>query len=124
MTLPRKYTRPLTVDGIDYRWMLKETDYGALFELLLVVEAVATPNGEQLVAHIEWRDRGLGDAVTPGVVASVIRDARQRGWEPDRRGSCPPCSDTFLQLVRARRGAASHNTHRRAAGGNHRARQG
>ncbi len=102
MTLARKYTRPLTVDDVEYRWMFKETDYGACFELLLVVEANECPNGEQLVAHIEAKDRRPDDSVTPAVVAALIREARAGGWRPDRRGSCPPCSDAFLQLVRFR----------------------
>jgi hypothetical protein len=105
MTLARKYTRPITVDGARYRWMLKETDYGARFELLLVVEAVDAPHGEQLVAHIGADDRREGDAVTPAVVAALIREARAAGWSPERRGSAPPCDDAFLRLVRARAAA-------------------
>ena len=106
MTLARKYTRPLTVDDVGYRWMLKETDYGACFELLLVVEADECPNGERLVAHIEAKDRREDDAVTPDVVAALIREARAGGWSPHRRGSCPPCSDALLRLVRSRVAAA------------------
>ena len=103
MTLAKKYTRTLTVDDVAYRWMLKETDYGACFELLLVVEAEECPDGEQLVAHIKWEDRRPEeDEVTPGVVAALIRQARSGGWNPSRRGSCPPCDDTFLRLVRSR----------------------
>lgn len=92
----------MVVDGVSYRWMLKETDYGASFELLLVVEAADHLNGQQLQAHIEWRDRRETDAVTPGVVAALIRAARERGWDPSRRGQSPRCDDLFLELVRAR----------------------
>ncbi len=102
MSLARKYTRPLTVDNIDYRWLLKETDSGAFFERLLVVEADENPNGEQLVARIEAKDRRADDAVTPGVVTALIREARAGGWLPRRRGSRPPCDGPFLRLVRSR----------------------
>jgi hypothetical protein len=101
MTIARKHTRPLSVDGVQYRWMLKETDYGARFELLLVVEAQECRNGEQLVAHIEAPSRQKNDAVTPGVVAELIRVALKSGWDPTRPGSRPACDDAFLQLVRS-----------------------
>ena len=103
MTLPRKYTRPITVDGTQYRWMLKETDYGAWFELLLVVEAVECPNGEQLGAHLEAEDRREDDAVTPGIVESLTRAARAEGWLPTLHGSCPALSGTLRRLLAERR---------------------
>jgi hypothetical protein len=102
MTIARKHTRPLSVDGVQYRWMLKETDYGALFELLLVVEAEEYRNGEQLVAHIEAPNRRENDAVTPSVVAELIRVARKSGWDPTRPGSRPVCDEVFRQLIQSR----------------------
>jgi hypothetical protein len=102
MTLPRRFTRPIVVDDIRYRWMLKETDYGAMFELLLVVEAADNPNGVQLTAHIQWRDRTKEDAVTPATVAALVRHARACGWDSQRPGSRVDCNDRFLELVRAR----------------------
>jgi len=81
--------------------MLKETDYGARFELLLVVETQECRNGEQLVAHIEAPNRQKNDAVTPGIVAELIRVALKSGWDPARPGSRPACDDAFLQLVRS-----------------------
>lgn len=101
MTIARKHTRPLSVDGVEYRWMLKETDYGAMFELLLVIEAQECRNGEQLVAHIEAHNRMENDAVTPRVVADLIRLALKSGWDPARPGSRPDCDDAFLKLVRS-----------------------
>lgn len=102
MTIARKYTRSLTVDGIVYRWMLKETDYGARFELLLVVESEERSNGEQLVGRLRAADRQETDAVTPGVVAEFIRTARNSGWDPSRRGSCPDCDESLHRLLRSR----------------------
>lgn len=103
MTLPRKFTRPIVVDGIRYRWMLKDADHGGGFELLLVVEANDHLNGEQLIAQIPMRARAQEDAITPVIVAELIRDARGRGWDPERPGSRVDCDDKFLELVQARR---------------------
>jgi len=93
--------------------MLKETDYGALPELLLIVKANEPLNREPLRARIEAKDRRKGDAVTPAVVASLIifnslleRPGSPAGpWSPpltdgiDRlgvKGKCKPESSSGL----------------------------
>lgn len=101
MTLTRKRTRAITVDDIRYRWMLKETDYGDRFELLLIVEANDYPNGERLVAHLKADDRREQDVISPRLVATLITEARKLGWEPEYRGSCPPSDLLLLRLLRA-----------------------
>jgi hypothetical protein len=81
--------------------MVKETDYGARFELLVAVESDDVPNGTQLVAHLLADDRQPSDRVTPGVIAGLVRSARQNGWDPAVPGSAPTCDDHLLELVRA-----------------------
>ena len=100
MTLSRKSSRPITVNDVGYRWLLKETCLGAGPELLLVIESSEFQNGEQLVARIEAPYLQENSPITPKVIAAFIQEACDAGWSPERKGSCPPDNDTFLQLVR------------------------
>lgn len=83
--------------------MLKETDYGARFELLVVVEAIDWPNGEQLVAHLEADERRDDDSITPSVIESLIKIGLARGWVPARRGSCPALNDSLRRVLAEQR---------------------
>lgn len=108
MTLPRKRSRPITVNDVGYRWLLKETCRGAGPELLLVIESSELRNGEQLVARIEERHLQVNNPLTPKLIASFIEEACSAGWRPERKGSCPPCSDELLQHIRANTDIARH----------------
>lgn len=77
MTLARKGSRQLIVDGIPYRWSVTaggETGAG------IVVEP-GERLGSRLLGRVEH-----GVAITPALVRSAILDALTAGWRAHQRG--------------------------------------
>lgn len=83
MTLPRKGSRTITVDGCDYRWVVS-ADSGFM---LLVVER-DNGTGQRMEASFGYGDRdgGQDHEVTPAVVGRAIALALQEGWRPNGTG--------------------------------------
>ncbi|MEV6305558.1 hypothetical protein AB0M02_39510 [Actinoplanes sp. NPDC051861] len=89
-----KGSRLITVDGLAYRWRVRRrpTHSQALAwaPLSFAVER-ADRHGCVLIATMpgahprNWRGTGSA-AVLPSIVATVIRQARERGWHPDSPG--------------------------------------
>ena len=96
MAFSKKGTRAIHVDGVDYRWRVREgKDW---WEASILVFATANPNGEPLSATASLLDLP-GHAVTPSRIADLIRYALGKGWRPERRGSCPPCDDEMKNAL-------------------------
>ncbi|HEY9630620.1 MAG TPA: GNAT family N-acetyltransferase [Coleofasciculaceae cyanobacterium] len=72
MALPKRGTRRITVEGIEYRWLVSFNDTG----LTIIVERAASP-GQQMATGGEH-----GDIVTPGHVRKAILQALDKGWNP------------------------------------------
>jgi hypothetical protein len=92
MTMPRKGSRLITVDGTTYRWAVRPKptycqglDWGPL---TFAVEQADTPGQVLSVATRSPRlDNWLslpGKPVTPRIVEQSVRTALATGWEPDR----------------------------------------
>jgi hypothetical protein len=87
MTLPRKGSRNIAVDGFDYRWTVSvDEDWQLTMPPArdvhwLVVENPELP-GRTLTVQFPLGDHseGIGHPVTPGLVAKVIRAAVLQGW--------------------------------------------
>ncbi|MEV1286249.1 hypothetical protein [Micromonospora sp. NPDC049679] len=97
MALPRKGSRPITVDGVDYRWMVRRRPTVHPAPLSFVVERADEP-GALLVVSLPWAHprpgQGLpAEVVRPGIVASAITTALGRGWRPAQPG--PPLTMTW-----------------------------
>ncbi|MEV6822723.1 hypothetical protein AB0M72_28655 [Nocardiopsis dassonvillei] len=95
MTLVRKGSRSITVDGTDYRWRVRHrpTYAQALCEspMTFAVELAEAPGQTLVVAtqhpHPEsWLSVAPPVAVTPGVVSTAIRSALAQGWSPASPG--------------------------------------
>lgn len=94
MTIPRKGSRPIVVDGIEYRWRVRHRpthSQGVLDHSLTV--AVDAAEGARCTLVVDLAQshpcNWLGDParpVTPAEIAGLIREARQRGWEPMQAG--------------------------------------
>ncbi|MEV2274212.1 hypothetical protein AB0I72_01385 [Nocardiopsis sp. NPDC049922] len=83
MTMPRKGTRRITVDGVAYRWRVtRSLDYW-LQDGAVVVER-ADCRGRLLVVTLL---AGPGLPITPGQVAAAIHEAGVRGWASDVPGA-------------------------------------
>ncbi|GLY82187.1 hypothetical protein Airi02_001190 [Actinoallomurus iriomotensis] len=77
VTLARRRTRIIVVDGERYRWVVAPDDEPGL---AIVVERADGP-GRRMVTWVEH-----GTVVAPGLVAWAIREALGQGWTPRERG--------------------------------------
>ncbi len=77
MTLKKKTTRRIVVDGRSYRWIAAPNDEGLAF----VVEH-ESGHGQRVVA--KWYEHGT--VISPGVVRDVVVRALENGWRPDQPG--------------------------------------
>jgi hypothetical protein len=94
MTLARKGSRQITVDGIRFRWKVRgKPSYSqgnGWTPLVFAVEQAEQP-GALLVASLPCAHPGnwLGlpaGVVLPGTVASAVKSALTEGWQPSRPG--------------------------------------
>ncbi len=114
MSLPRKGSRAITVDGHRYRWVAVYAQVmwcSAACPLHLTVQQDGVRGGQLLLARFplssgkdeagrEWVFPRYGAAVTPGIVSDIIRAGRAAGWEPEMSGR-PPLEldgEPFLRL--------------------------
>ena len=88
MTLARKGTRHITVDGSRFRYRVAPNDEG----LAIVVEDAKAP-AQRMVT---WVDHG--NIVSPWLVRRAIVDALREGWHPERSG--PELTFRFLGLIK------------------------
>ena len=79
MSLPRKKSRSIVVDGVEYRWRVNEVDLGGGPETALYVELAQGP-----ASLLSFRFYGT-KAVTPAIVELAIRLGTENGWEPTVR---------------------------------------
>lgn len=94
MTLPSRGKRMITVDGIDYHWLIRSratyTQECESGNMLAAIE-LADTKGTTLSVVFPWV-RFTGEfkfeakSVTPGMIEKCIRDALGEGWQPDIQG--------------------------------------
>lgn len=77
MTIPKKGTRKITVDGVVYRWIVSPDDEPGLG---IVVECAEFP-GEKLITWVEH-----GNVISPWLVRKTILHALSKGWQPKKPG--------------------------------------
>ncbi len=95
MTLPSKGTRRITVAEVPYRWAVRRKptySQGIGQSPLTVAVEHAEQSGSVLVIRFPQAHPGnwLGlpsAGVTPANVALAIREARDRGWQPETSAS-------------------------------------
>jgi len=96
MALVRKGSRRITVDGTDYRWVIRRRpSYGQSLGQSPLTFAVedADESGQVLLVTTRYSrpDNCMrhdpGPPVTPAVVANAVRRARRAGWQPSSPGS-------------------------------------
>lgn len=108
MTLVKKGSRQIVVDGDTYRWRVRHkpgySQGNGWTPLTFAVEAAAAP-GRTLVVRTGYAhpENWLGlptSAVRPADVAQAVRNALLRGWSPDAAGS-PFILDLTTEPTRA-----------------------
>jgi hypothetical protein len=95
MTIARKGSRPLVVDGVAYRWSVRSrpTYDQALGDSPLTIAVVNDESpGSTLVVSMDgprpdnWM-RAPGVQVTPATIERAIRKALSHGWRSAQNGS-------------------------------------
>ncbi|GAB4586720.1 hypothetical protein Ntsu_45520 [Nocardia sp. IFM 10818] len=95
MTLTRKGSRRITVDGVVYRWRVRGRptyDQGNCWSPCTYAVELAEGGGAVLVVKTDrphpsnWAGRAA-EPVLPGEVAETIRVALERGWVPSGKGT-------------------------------------
>jgi hypothetical protein len=93
MTMPKKGSRKIVVNGHVYRWVPSPDD-----GCLVVVVEGGEVSGQRLWAVMKYHDICVPDgpgvlrivgqrrSITPSVVRKIILAAIGRGWQPDRPG--------------------------------------
>jgi hypothetical protein len=76
MTLTRKGSRLLVIDGVQYRWVVAPNDEPGVG---IVVELASLP----ACRLVSWVDHGV--VISPGLVRRAILDAAAAGWRPNER---------------------------------------
>ncbi len=76
MSIARKGTRRIVVEGESYRWVVAPDDEPGLG---IIVEREAG-HGQRLLAWVEH-----GNTISPALVRKVILFALSRGWAPSER---------------------------------------
>jgi len=97
MTLPRKGSRKIVVDGLAYRWYIRprptnwEAEGHGIVSLTVAIERDDTPNKTRLILSVPVTRHDSGEkpagVVLPADVARYIREALQNGWLADQAGS-------------------------------------
>ncbi|MFC4066313.1 hypothetical protein [Actinoplanes subglobosus] len=89
MTVVKKRSRLITVDGVVYRWRVRRRP-AHQGPLSFAIER-AGRRGTVLIATLPagWHATGSAPAV-PSIVAATIREAHARGWRPDTPGPAFP----------------------------------
>jgi hypothetical protein len=97
MTLRKKLSRRIVVDGTQYRWTISANQQGATGTILLIVEPEAQPS-HHIALSVPCRDLWLdvGNVhpldpknyrpITPGIVRNIVLSAVALGWSPTQPG--------------------------------------
>ncbi|MET8836080.1 hypothetical protein ABZV78_19470 [Micromonospora sp. NPDC004540] len=96
MVINKRGSRPIVVDGTCYRWLVRRKptySQGLTWSpLSFAVERTDSPGCSTLVVRLASAHAGnwmnaAASPVLPSAVASAIRQALERGWQPDHPGS-------------------------------------
>ena len=78
MSLAKRSSRRITVDGVPYRWAVS-VDSG----FFTIVVQLAEGQGSRLEAQTTERHWGDTRSIAPGGIAAMIRHALDSGWAPE-----------------------------------------
>ena len=94
MSMPKKGSRQVVVDKVDFRWRIRSRptyDQALISSPLILAVEQAETRGSVLIINLpqshpsNWMKKPA-PGVTPVVVASYIRRALAAGWRPTVRG--------------------------------------
>ncbi|SDI20757.1 hypothetical protein [Chryseobacterium jejuense] len=85
MGLPKKTSRNIIVDDIEYSWLASGND-----DIINLIITLKENSGQKLFAHFDYmtatEDGNIWMEITPEVVRKVIEYGILKGWKGDERG--------------------------------------
>lgn len=88
MTLPKKGSRLISVDGVSYRWLVTGNDM-----VIDVIVEQDEANGQKLKSQFKYHDHapdGSSTAqrrtISPETIHQLISQAIKQGWQPGTPG--------------------------------------
>ncbi len=87
MGIPKKKSRRIIVDGLEYRWLISFNSYAPFYRIVTIaVELIDSPGTKLVVYPIgvdyNYVDYNRGEPFTPAVVEQFIKQANEAGWQP------------------------------------------
>lgn len=100
MTLPRKISRTITVDGTPFRWTARPgSGYDDVpFTTQFMAHEDVFRHGALLHAEL---DPNIADVVTPPIAETLIRLARKLGWDISKSGKFNLSKDELQKHIHA-----------------------
>lgn len=77
MTLPKKGTRRITIEGIDYRYLISPNDEIGIGVIVEPLNGL----GQKIITWIEH-----GTIISPKLIRQSILSALAKGWNPGNQG--------------------------------------
>jgi len=95
MSIPKKGSRKIVVDSVEYRWVIRSQptySQGAFGDDMTAAAELANSPGSVLSITFPWArgDNWIGSPKTPvkpSDIATCIKKALSEGWQPEIRGS-------------------------------------
>lgn len=87
MAIPKKKSRLITVDGVQYRWRISFSEDAPFYRIVTIAAEAATAPGSKLIVYpigvnVNYVDDDHGEPFTPRTIAHFIHEARRAGWQP------------------------------------------
>ena len=87
MAIPRRKSRLISVDGLEYRWLITFSRNAQLSRIVTIAVELCSSPGTKLVVYpvgidVNFVDYDRGESFTPKVVEGFIRSAIANGWTP------------------------------------------
>lgn len=96
MSIPRKGSRRIIVNGQTYHWYVRhKTDYLAAIygrTIAVGIERIDPPSCRTLQFYADCGQHYYGTVITPRIVEGAIQHALKTGWKPELPGSSFTCS--------------------------------
>ena len=87
MAIPKKKSRLISVDGLEYRWLISFNRDAPFYRIVTIAVQLSNSPRTKLIVYpigvdVNFVDYDRDEPFTPKVVEQFIRRARDTGWKP------------------------------------------
>lgn len=88
MAIPKKDSRKITIDGINYRWKVhwRDSKMSTAVELYDNPQSVLQITFPWIPKKDFWDWYEIPAIITPKIIANCIKSALSQGWKPTEKG--------------------------------------